>query len=278
VMRVGFVGLGSQGGPMAARIIEAGFPTTLYARRPETLEPYAGTSASVAATLPELGSASDLLCVCVVNDDGVDQVLRGAGGALAHMSPGSIVAVHSTVRPETLLRLQHDFPELLFVDAPVSGGGSRAASGELLVMTGGPDDAVERCRAVFSTYARPIVHLGPLGAAQQAKLLNNALFTAQLGLVADVFEAASRQGLDPAGLAAVLAEGSGRSYALDVLAGAGYQLAAMAPIAGPLLAKDVGILAEVVAPAGQLVIETAGRALVGMGIDRDISVPDKSEG
>jgi hypothetical protein len=74
--------------------------------------------------------------------------------------------------------------------------------------------------------------------------------------------------LDPAGLAAVLAEGSGRSYALDVLAGAGYQLAAMAPIAGPLLAKDVDILAEVAAPAGQLVIETASRALLGMGIDR----------
>ena len=75
--RVGFVGLGSQGAPMARRIVEAGYPTTLWARRPETLEPFADTAATTVATPAELGAASDVLCVCVVDDAGVDEVLRG---------------------------------------------------------------------------------------------------------------------------------------------------------------------------------------------------------
>ena len=80
--RVGFVGLGSQGGPMARRIVDAGFPTTLWARRAASLEPFGDTAASVAATPAELGAASDVLGVCVVDDAGVDEVLRGPEGAL----------------------------------------------------------------------------------------------------------------------------------------------------------------------------------------------------
>jgi 3-hydroxyisobutyrate dehydrogenase-like beta-hydroxyacid dehydrogenase len=272
-LRVGFVGLGSQGGPMARRILEAGFPVTLWARRRNSLEPYADTDTAIAATLPELGAASDLLCVCVVSDRDVDEVLRGPDGALSQMSAGGIVAVHSTVHPKTMLYLQDDFPDVEFVEAPVSGGGGRAEKGELLVMVGGPTAAVNRCWAVFETYAGAIVHLGPLGAAQQAKLLNNALFTAQLGLVADVFDLGRRLGLDSEGLATVLADGSGRCYALEVLANSGYDLPALAQVAGPLLAKDVGILADVLAPVPSPVVDAANRALAGMDIDRALATP-----
>ena len=147
--RVGFVGLGSQGAPMAQRIIDAGHPTTLWARRPATLEPFADGRAAIANTQQELGAASEILCACVVDDAGVDDVLRGPEGALSAMADGSIVLVHSTVRPATCLRLQDDFPALHIVDAPVSGGGHKAATGELVVMAGGPADVVERCRPVF---------------------------------------------------------------------------------------------------------------------------------
>jgi 3-hydroxyisobutyrate dehydrogenase len=268
---------------MARRIVDAGFPVTLWARRPESLEPYADTGVAFAATLPELGAASDLLFVCVVDDAGVDEVLRGDGGALAGMSAAGVVAVHSTVHPHTMSRLQEDFPDLAFVDAPVSGGGLRAAAGELLLMAGGPDGAVEQCRPVFETYAGRVVHLGPLGVAQQAKLLNNALFTAQLGLVADVYAIAERHDMDVTALAAVLADGSGRCFAADVLSNAGHRLEAMAAHAGPLLAKDIDILAEMLSPAGAPfigaehigagLIGAADRALVGMGIDRAHGAP-----
>src|SRR5881275_359101 len=116
---------------MARRIVDAGYATTLWARRSASLEPFADTAAASAATLAELGAAVDVLCVCVVDDAGVDEVLRGADGALATIADGSIVVVHSTVHPATCLRLQEEFPALRIVDAPVSGGGHKAAAREL---------------------------------------------------------------------------------------------------------------------------------------------------
>ena len=263
-LRVGFVGLGSQGGPMARRIAEDGFPTTLWARRPESLVPFDDTPAERAANLRELGAASDVLCVCVVADADVDQVLRGDAGAVAGMSPGAIVVVHSTVHPDTCRRLQADHPRLHFLDAPVSGGGHMAEARQLLVMVGGPTEVLDRCRPVLATFADPLLHLGALGAGQEAKLLNNVLFTAQLGLVADVFELARARDLDPTAVATVLAHGSGRSYAAEVVARAGIE--AMGHVAGPLLAKDVGIFAEIAAPTGGPLIGAARSALRAMRI------------
>jgi 3-hydroxyisobutyrate dehydrogenase-like beta-hydroxyacid dehydrogenase len=280
VDRVGFVGLGDQGGPMARRIVEAGHPTTLWARRPATLEPFAGTPARRAGTRAELGAASDLLCVCVVDDAGVDDVLRGPDGALAAMAPGSVVVVHSTVHPDTCIRLQRDHPSLHVVDAPVSGGGAKAAAGELLVMTGGPDEVVDRCRPVFATYGNPVVHVGGLGAGQQAKVLNNTLFTAQLALAAEVYALASDLGLGQQALAATLVAGSSRSYAAEVVAGLGFGLAPMAG-AAPLLAKDVGILAglaglaDPAALARSPLLGTADAALERMGVARTPGRPGR---
>ena len=101
-MDVGFIGLGSQGGPMAGRIIEAGFPTTLWARRPASLEPFAGTAATVAGSPAELAAASDLVCLCVVGDTDVEEVVTGENGVLAGLKPGGVIAIHSTVHPDDL--------------------------------------------------------------------------------------------------------------------------------------------------------------------------------
>ncbi len=266
--RVGFVGLGSQGGPMARRIVDAGFPTTLWARRPESLEPFAGTAAAVATTPGDLGAASDVLGVCVTDDAGVDAVLRGSDGALGAMADGAVVIVHSTVHPTTCLRLQEDFPALHVIDAPVSGGGHKAASGELLVMAGGPAEIVDRCRPVLETFGDPVLHLGPLGAGQEVKVLNNTVFAAQLALAAEVFELAADRKLDPEAVAAVLAGGSGRSYAAEVVAGGGYDLVGLAPFAGELLAKDVGILVDRGAATDSALVTAADAALARMDTAR----------
>src|SRR5207248_9167565 len=159
--------------------------------------------AKIAATPGDLGAASDILCICVVDDAGVDEILRGPDGALASMADGSVVIVHSTVHPATCVRLQADFPRLHVIDAPVSGGGHKAASRELLVMVGGETDVVERCRPILETFGDPVLHVGPLGSGQEVKLLNNVVFTAQLGLAADVFELAAARGLDPAAVAQI---------------------------------------------------------------------------
>lgn len=266
--RVGFVGLGSQGAPMARRIIDAGYPTTLWARRPATLETFADAGARIAANPGALGAASDVLCICVVDDAGVDEVLRGPNGALASTADGSVVVVHSTVHPATCRRLQEDFPELHVLDAPVSGGGHRAATKQLLVMVGGPDQVVARARPILETFGDPVLHVGPLGAGHEAKLLNNAMFTAQLALAAEVFELAAARQLDRHAVATILASGSGRSYAAEVVAGVGFDLDALAAVAGRLLAKDLGILAEHAALTDSTLLGAAQSALVRMGLPR----------
>jgi 3-hydroxyisobutyrate dehydrogenase-like beta-hydroxyacid dehydrogenase len=157
------------------------------------------------------------------------------------------------------------------VDAPVSGGGHKAAEGELLVMVGGPADVVDRCRPVLETFGDPVLHLGPLGAGQEAKVLNNTVFTAQLALATEVFALAARRGLDRQALATILSSGSGRSYAAEVVAGGGFDLEVLGPLAGELLAKDVGILVDRADLSDTVLLAAADRALDAMGFGRGSS-------
>ncbi|MGI5330177.1 NAD(P)-dependent oxidoreductase [Actinomadura nitritigenes] len=267
--RVGFIGLGSQGGPMARRIIEAGHPTTLWARRAATLEPFAGTDASVAASPAELARASDLVCVCVVDDAGVEEVLTAEDGVLAGLGEGGLVAVHSTVHPDTCRRLAAEAAAkgVDLVDAPVSGGGPAAAAGRLLVMAGGEQKAVDRCRPVFASYGDPIVHMGPLGSGQVAKLLNNLLFAANLATASTTLALGRALDVDPVRLAEVVSHGSGASFALDRVASGGGTLDRIAAHAGGLLRKDVGLVAGIAAAAGAepgAVLRAADAALAAM--------------
>ncbi len=196
-MRVGFIGLGSQGGPMARRIVEGGFETTLWARRAASLEPYADTAAKSAGSPAELAAASDLVCVCVVGDDDVREVLYGESGVLAGLASGGIVAIHSTVHPDTCREIAEKAAAqgVSLIDAPVSGGAPAVEEGKLLVMIGGEEDVADRCRPVFATYADPIVHLGPVGSGQVTKILNNLLFTANLGSAATTLELGKSLGI-----------------------------------------------------------------------------------
>jgi len=243
----------------------------LWARRRDALAPFRDTGASVAATAAALGAASDILAICVVDDAGVDDVLRGPDGALAAMADGSVVIVHSSVHPHTCLRLQDDFPDLRVLDAPVSGGGHKAAEGELFVMVGGPTEVVESCRPLLETFGDPVLHMGGLGSGQEAKILNNAVFAAQLAVAAEVFALAAARGLDRQAVAAVVSNGSARSYAAEVVAGGGFGLEALAPFAGALLAKDIGILIDLAGPdrlADSALLAAADRALELMGLPR----------
>jgi 3-hydroxyisobutyrate dehydrogenase len=251
-MHVGFIGLGSQGAPMARQIIGAGYPTTLWARRPASLEPFAGTPAKIADSPADLAVASDLVCICVVSDTDVEEVLGGEHGVLAGLREGSVVAIHSTVHPRTCHRLagQASARGARVVDAPVSGGGPAAAEGRLLVMAGGEPDAVEFCRPVFATYADPVVHLGPLGSGQVTKLLNNVLFTAHLATAASVLTLGQALDVDPHRLADVVSHGSGSSFALSSVAAAGGTLDRIASHAGTLLQKDVRLVADLADSAG----------------------------
>ncbi|OBH29346.1 6-phosphogluconate dehydrogenase [Mycobacterium sp. E342] len=271
-MRVGFIGLGSQGGPMARRILEGGYETTLWARRAATLEPFADTAAKVAESPAALAAASDLVCLCVVGDADIDEIANGERGLLAAMRPGGVIAVHSTVHPNTCRELANEAAAqgISVIDAPVSGGGPAASEGRLLVMVGGDADVVERCRPVFATYADPIVHLGELGSGQTTKLLNNLLFTAHLATAATALSLAGALGVDPDRLTEVVSRSSGNSFALNALGGIG-GLDRLAGVAGTLLQKDVRLvvdLAERAGASGGAVLEAADAALAMMGTSR----------
>ncbi|MFE6921949.1 NAD(P)-dependent oxidoreductase [Nocardia sp. NPDC057663] len=272
-MRIGFIGLGSQGGPMARRIVEAGYPTTLWARRSASLEPYADTAANTAGSPAALGAAADLVCVCVVGDADVREVVTGEHGVLAGMAPGSVLAVHSTVHPDTCRELSEIAARqsVSVLDAPVSGGGPAAAEGRLLVMVGGPADPVETARPVFATYADPIVHLGDVGAGQFAKLLNNLLFTANLATAQGTLRLGADLGLDAARLGEVITHGTADSFALGRVVASGGTLDGLAVRAGDLLRKDVGLLADLAAAAAAepgIELDAADAALAVMKRER----------
>ncbi|MGV9675986.1 NAD(P)-dependent oxidoreductase [Nocardia sp. NPDC003482] len=272
-MRVGFIGLGSQGGPMARRIAEAGYRTTLWARRAATLEPFADTGAATADSPAALAAASDLVCLCVVGDADVREVALGEAGVLAGLAPGSVLAVHSTVHPDTCRELAEIAAAqgVSVIDAPVSGGGPAASAGRLLVMAGGPADVVERCRPVFATYGDPIVHLGDIGSGQATKLLNNLLFTANIATAVSTLALGKELGIDPDRLGEVISHGTANSFALGRVVAGGGTVDRLAAHAGDLLRKDVGLIAELAGAAGVapgIVLDAADATLAVMNRPR----------
>ena len=235
----GFIGLGSQGGPMAQRIIDAGFPTMLWARRAEGLEPYKGTAAKFAATIAELGAACGVVGICVVDDAGVKQTCEAL---LPAMKPGSIVIIHSTILPETCISLAAKFAErgIELIDAPVSGGGQGAADGTLTVMLGGKAEAVAAAKPVLESFAGLILHLGPVGAGQNAKLVNNTLMAANMAMADAALSCGAALNINRAALIELIKVSSGRSFAFDVRAR--LPDASLFTHGAALLSKDVGLL------------------------------------
>jgi 3-hydroxyisobutyrate dehydrogenase len=231
---------------MARRVVDSGFPLTLWARRPDSLQRFEDTAARLVATPAELGGASDVVEICVVADADVEDVLLRSDGVLAGMSPGGVVVIHSTIHPETCRRLalRCARQQVAFVDAPVSGGGVAATQRSLVVMVGGDDVDVARCRPVFETFGDPIVHLGPVGSGQMAKLLNNLVFTAQIAVGLETFLFADTLGIDRSAVAQVLASGSGGSRVAEILSGLDFDLTFLREAAS-LLEKDVGIALDV---------------------------------
>ncbi|MGV0791459.1 NAD(P)-dependent oxidoreductase [Mycolicibacterium sp. XJ1819] len=243
-MRVGFIGLGDQGGPMARRVIDAGHPVTLWARRAESLAPYTDTSAETAASPRELGKVSDVVCICVVDEAGVRQVLLGDDGVLAGLSAGGMVAVHSTISPGACGELAETAREVGvdFIDAPVSGGGQAAAAGRLLVMVGAGARVFEKCRPVFESYGDPVLHVGDVGTAQRVKLINNAMMAANTAVALHALELADALGVDRSAAATAIRHGSGHSRALDLLGQFELRREAFPDHAVALLRKDVQLM------------------------------------
>jgi 3-hydroxyisobutyrate dehydrogenase-like beta-hydroxyacid dehydrogenase len=264
VSTVGFIGVGDMGGGIASRIIDAGFPTVLWARRAEALAEFTAGNVDIAKTPEELAAAVDLVGVCVWSDDDVREVVAGERGVLSGARPGTIVVVHSTVAPSTCheLAARAAARDVVVLDAPVTGGRDIALAGALTVAVGGDEHAFARCRPVFDTFATTVIRLGDVGAGQVAKLLNNALFAANMALADDALTVGDALGVDPVQLEEFLRHGSGRSYALDIVARCRTS-DAIRQAALPALEKDVQRLEHAAGtpPAGDLLHDGATEAV-----------------
>jgi 3-hydroxyisobutyrate dehydrogenase len=238
--RVGFIGLGNIGGAMVTRIIGAGFPTVLWARRHDATAPFQGQLVETADSPDDLASRADIVGICVWSDEDVRDVMLGDRGVLAGCRPGTVVAIHSTTQPGTCRALAVAARELgvVVIDAPVSGGRDEALAGTLVVAVAGDEEAADRCRPVFATFSDEVVHLGQVGNAQFAKLVNNALLAANLSLADDALALGAELGIRPEALARLLRRATGRSYALDVALNA-RESAETRRAALPFLEKDV---------------------------------------
>jgi 3-hydroxyisobutyrate dehydrogenase-like beta-hydroxyacid dehydrogenase len=230
---------------MARRMIDAGLRVVLWARRPEALDPYRDSDATFAATVAELGAQADHVGICVVDDDDVRQV---CDQLMPAMRPGGIIAIHSTIHPDTCrdLARQAAARGLQLLDAPVSGGSPAAAAGVLTVMCGGDAKTFAAARPVFETFGRLIVLLGDVGTGQMAKLINNTLLAVNMAHAHDALTSGDRLGLDRAALVELLNHSSGRSMGLEVYAR--MPEPAAFEHGGKMLLKDVRLLGEVLGP------------------------------
>jgi 3-hydroxyisobutyrate dehydrogenase-like beta-hydroxyacid dehydrogenase len=173
--RVGFVGLGDIGEPMARNLCGA-FPQVLvHDLRPEAVEALVASGATAARSPRELGARCQVIGVCVVDDAGTEAVVAGTEGILSGAAPGTAIAIHGTIHPQTAQRLAARAAErgVQVVDAQVTGGRPGAEAKRLRYMVGGDDAALARCRPVFETSAAEITHCGGVGMGAVAKLCNN---------------------------------------------------------------------------------------------------------
>jgi 3-hydroxyisobutyrate dehydrogenase-like beta-hydroxyacid dehydrogenase len=249
-LHIGFVGAGRIGRPMVQRLVAAGHQVRVLGRSEQARASLAADGAVPVADLAEIGPGAQAVLVCVHTDGQVREICLD-GGLIDSMAPGSVLISHTTGSPATndaLLERADEFGVGL-VDAPISGGPHDVAAGTVTIFAGGAEDAVAVARPVLAAYADPVVHVGPPGSGQRMKLVNNAVFAANIGLIAQAVRVAGQFGLQESAVLAALQHGSARSMALGGIARAG-SVDTFAKAAGEFLGKDLGVVRDTVARLG----------------------------
>lgn len=216
-VRVGFIGLGDQGAPMAAAIAER-YPLHVWARRETSYEALGEAPYTTAHSARVLAASVDVLCLCLRNDTDL-QVLLADGTVLAALGRGKTIINHATGDPIESVEFERlaNAWGVRFLDAPVSGGRPGATARALTCFVGGQPDVLATCRDIIACHSSSIVRMGPAGSGQMAKLCNNALTISNLRNIVEVFAMADRLGLSLTGLREAFAQSSGGSFILQAL-------------------------------------------------------------
>jgi len=247
-MKVAFLGLGNMGFPMAGHLAAGGHAVTVYNRTRSKAEAWTAKHEGRAAETPaEAAKGAEIVFACVGNDDDLRQVVLGDAGAFAGMASGTVFADHSTVSAGVARELAAIGADagIAFLDAPISGGQNGAENGVLTVMVGGDDAVFERARPVIDCYARAVTLMGPVGAGQLTKMVNQMCCVGVIQGLAEGLAFAERAGLDARRVVEVISKGAAQSWQMDNRAGTMIEGSFDFGFAADWMRKDLGIcLAE----------------------------------
>jgi len=218
IERVGYIGLGIMGRPMALNLLKAGYPVAVYARRPEAMVPLTEAGAVACASPRAVAEQADVIFTNVSDTPDVEAVVLGPNGIVQGAQPGAVVVDHSTISPSATRRIAEALGErgVGMLDAPVSGGQQGAIDGTLSVMVGGPEALFRRVLPLLEVVGRNIVHVGDHGAGQVAKACNQVVIAQTIAAVAEGLLLATAAGVDPAKVRKALLGGFAQSRVLEV--------------------------------------------------------------
>ena len=215
-MKLGFVGLGQMGRPIASNLIKGGAALTVSDRDGRWFEAFRGKGADGTTDLANLAGA-DVIFLCLPSASVVQAVLTGRDGLLPHLKQGQVVVDLSTITYSATVEVGRamEAKGVAFLDAPVSGMEARAIDGTLTVMCGGAREVFNQVKPLLDLIGNTILYMGPTGSGQLTKLVNQLLFDINAAALAEVLPMATKMGLDPDLVGQVVNSGTGRSYASE---------------------------------------------------------------
>ncbi len=215
-MKVGFIGMGTMGAAMAVNILKAGHDVTVHNRTREREEPVAAAGARRASSPKEAAQGAEVVVTCVSDTPDVEAVILGPEGVIHGASAGAIVADMSTISPSATRRIGAELAKkgMRMLDAPVSGGSEGAQKGTLSIMVGGDDADVQAAMPVLSAMGKNITHVGPSGAGQVTKAINQIVISGTYLSVAEGLTLGIKAGLDMEKVVQAIAGGAAASWVL----------------------------------------------------------------
>jgi 3-hydroxyisobutyrate dehydrogenase-like beta-hydroxyacid dehydrogenase len=238
-VKIGVIGAGRMGRPIVDRLVAAGHQPTVLTRRPAARAAAEASGLRCADTVEETVRDTDVVCTVVFDEEQLQAAVLGADGAIAAMPAGGVLVQHTTCDPATIALLAEAGAErgISVLDAALSGGPNDIAVGRLTLWLGGDENALASVRPLLDSYASPVMFVGPAGNGQRIKLVNNALFVAQVALAVDAVRLAGSMGISEEQILAAVQHGSGGSRALSSVAWIG--VSAVGTRLAELMSKDM---------------------------------------
>ena len=216
--KIGFIGLGVMGAPMAGHLSRNNFEVSVFNRTNEKSIIWKSRhEGRVCDSLNDLASSSEYIIVCARNDEDVKDIINGKSGIIDSLNPGSIIVDHTTTSAELAKEMNEVLllKDCFFVDAPISGGQLGAESGTLSIMAGGDREAYEACNKIFKSYSKSHKFMGPSGSGQLTKMVNQICIAGLIQALAEGIHFSSQAGLNTADVMDVITKGAAQSWQME---------------------------------------------------------------